>query len=398
MNKMEQDAQGAEVNAADAQGETVLNKMNKMDEREQKPSASGLQRLIACPGSWLASLACPQDEASADAAMGTRLHAHMENGTTPEDADEAEACEWCREMGARWARELVGEDATEIEEVRWWSRDRDFSGKVDRVYYNSETGTALVIDYKFGRGEVEPEKSNMQLAGYALLAVDNLPHVVTVYVGILQPYVSRAEKLPRRWNADEADALRAYISQAIQAAQQPGAELRPGESQCKYCPALATCPAMKLTVQKLSSAEDVLARWDALTPAVKRQAWDLAKLGAKWCKAVEEKTRATLLAGQEVDGLGLKPGAKCLQVKDAAKAFALVQKEYPEAVTPEAFVACCSVAIGKLDDLLTPAMKARDASLTVDACKARARAILAPVSSIRQNESSVTKLETAKKK
>lgn len=368
------------------------------DERAQKPSASGLQRLIACPGSWLASLACPPQESSADAAMGTRLHAHMEHGTTPEDADEAEACAWCRGRAARWASELVGENATEIEEVRWWSRGNDFSGKVDKVYYNQRAGVVLIIDYKFGRGEVAPAESNMQLAGYALLAVDNLPHVVTVYVGILQPYVSRAEKLPRRWNADEADALRLYLSLAIKNAQTPGAPLIPGEAQCKYCPALATCPAVKLTVQTVSNADAVLTHWDALAPSLKRQAYDLAKLGAKWCKAVEEKTRATLQAGQPVDGLCLKPGAKCLQVKNAAQAFALAQKAYPEAITAETFVACCSVAIGKLDDLLIPAAKAKDGTLTVDAAKAQIRATLAPACSIRQNEPSVAKLETAKKK
>lgn len=68
------------------------------DERQGRPSASGMQRLFLCPGSWQAEKKCPVDEESEDAALGTMLHACMEHGTTPENPEDAEAVAWCREM------------------------------------------------------------------------------------------------------------------------------------------------------------------------------------------------------------------------------------------------------------------------------------------------------------
>jgi hypothetical protein len=82
--------------------------LSEEDVRQGLPSASGLQRLVLCPGSWLAEQACPESEQSAAAAAGTRLHKHMEEGTMPEDADEAEAVQWCRELEVDLAREYTG--------------------------------------------------------------------------------------------------------------------------------------------------------------------------------------------------------------------------------------------------------------------------------------------------
>ncbi len=58
------------------------------DERQGLPSASGMQRLFLCPGSWNAERKCPVDEESDDAALGTMLHVHMEQGTMPEDPED----------------------------------------------------------------------------------------------------------------------------------------------------------------------------------------------------------------------------------------------------------------------------------------------------------------------
>ena len=62
------------------------------DVREGRPSASGFERLVLCPGSWLAERACRVEEPESEAAaMGTRLHSHMEHGTLPEK-NTASAC------------------------------------------------------------------------------------------------------------------------------------------------------------------------------------------------------------------------------------------------------------------------------------------------------------------
>lgn len=101
------------------------------DERQGLPSASGMQRLFLCPGSWNAERKCPIDEESEDAAMGTILHAHMEQGTMPEDPEDAEAVAWCREMEKALCEKHLGmkenwTDVQTVREVRLFERDRLF--------------------------------------------------------------------------------------------------------------------------------------------------------------------------------------------------------------------------------------------------------------------------------
>lgn len=134
------------------------------DERQGLPSASGMQRLFLCPGSWNAERKCPIDEESEDAAMGTILHAHMEQGTMPEDPEDAEAVAWCREMEKALCEKHLGmkenwTDVQTVREVRLFERDRLFSGKPDMVAVWDRK--ALVVDYKFGRIPVSPAECNL---------------------------------------------------------------------------------------------------------------------------------------------------------------------------------------------------------------------------------------------
>ena len=125
------------------------------DERQGLPSASGMQRLFLCPGSWNAERKCPVDEESDDAALGTMLHVHMEQGTMPEDPEDAEAVAWCRETEislcekylemSDFSKDLLREQF--MREVRYFEKDGMFSGKPDLVVYWGRR--ALVIDYKF---------------------------------------------------------------------------------------------------------------------------------------------------------------------------------------------------------------------------------------------------------
>ena len=114
--------------------------MNEItDVRDGRPSASGFERLVLCPGSWLAEQACrvegePESEA---AAMGTRLHAHMEHGTLPEDPVEAEAVQWCRDTEEMLKGRYLGSGEIEfLREYRWWAADHRFSGQADAVFFS----------------------------------------------------------------------------------------------------------------------------------------------------------------------------------------------------------------------------------------------------------------------
>jgi len=127
---------------------TMMDAMEMIkDERQGLPSARGMQRIFLCPGSWNAERKCPIDEESEDAAMGTILHAHMEQGTMPEDPEDAESVAWCREMEDFLCNKYLGStDVSRYREVRLFERgDRLFSGKPDMVAVG--TRRALVDNY-----------------------------------------------------------------------------------------------------------------------------------------------------------------------------------------------------------------------------------------------------------
>ncbi len=348
--------------------------MNEItDVREGRPSASGFERLVLCPGSWLAERACrvegePESEA---AAMGTRLHAHMEHDTLPEDPVEAEAVQWCREMEELLTGRYLA-DAGEVEifrERRWWSADHRYSGQADAVFFAGLK--MLILDYKFGRTPVPAAASNYQLYALAALAFELYPGVEAVYAGILQPYVSRSEPRVLMLTRSEEAGLRQFVNNALDAAEAPGAKLVPGEAQCRYCRAAASCPALSRQVSALAPLE----RWEVWTPEQRRRAWDAAKLAKKYIEAIERKIRADLDAGVDIPGLVLGDGRATFSIHDAQAAFSLVNSAL--GITAEEFTGCCKVAITPLDKLVHAKLKEREPKQTTKASREWLRETLA---------------------
>ena len=342
------------------------------DVREGRPSASGFERLVLCPGSWLAEQACrvdgePESEA---AAMGTRLHAHMEHGTLPEDPVEAEAVQWCRDTEVMLKGRYLGSGEIEfLREYRWWAADHRFSGQADAVFFSGSK--MLVLDYKFGRHAVASAAANYQLYALAALAFELYPGVEEVYAGILQPFVSRSEpRVLLLTRADEA-GLRQFVVGALDAAEAPGAKLVPGEAQCRYCRAAASCPALSHDVAALAPLE----RWELWSPDQRRRAWDAAKLAKKYVEAIERKVRADLEAGVEIPGLVLGDGKASFAVQDAQAAFSILSGEL--GVSAEEFTGCCKVGITPLDKLVHAKLKEREPKQTTKASREWLRETLA---------------------
>ena len=319
------------------------------DVRKGRPSASGMQRLVLCPGSWLAEKGYPEETSEA-AEAGTRLHAHMEHGTMPDDPEEAEAVEWCRAQEVALAEKYLGwgsaADERCLRELRWWFKDV-FSGQADVVYVAN--GMALVLDYKFGRVPVSAARDNMQLAALALLAMDNLVDVNVVFCGILQPFASRQEPRLVRYTRAMRDKLDAFLLSAIGEAAKPNALRVPGDAQCRYCKAKAECPACNsLLVQK--TQVDVATAWSDWPAEKKAEAVRLAGMAKKWAEAVERKAKADLKNGVNIPGCSLAAGKRSFKVNDAQGAFSVLHSAI--GLTGEEFAGCCSVKISELDKVV----------------------------------------------
>lgn len=363
------------------------------DERQGLPSASGMQRLFLCPGSWKAEQKCPVDEESEDAALGTILHACMEQGTMPEDPEDAEAVAWCRETEKTLCEKHLGMkencgDVQTVREVRLFERDRLFSGKPDMVaIWNRK---AFVVDYKFGRIPVSPAECNLQLSALAVLAMDHC-EVDEVIVCILQPYASRKEPAVCRYTRESVEQARAFFSACIKLAQDEHAPLKPGEKACRYCRAQSSCPAVSLALVNVTSG-DLTAAWEQWTPEKRREAYDLAKLAKKWAASVESKVKADLRAEVEIPGLVLAPGKKAFTITDAAAAFQVLNGLFPDDITAQAFTACCKVGITDLDKLVHAVRKAADAGAKVAESKDWLRKTLAGCAEVKVSDGSVKEI------
>lgn len=338
------------------------------DVRRGKPSASGLERIALCPGSWKLESLCDEEPKSDAAAMGTRLHAHLENGTTPDDAEEADAVTWCRGTELKIVRHLFPSGARVMRECRWWSHADDFSGQGDAVY--TDGVTALVLDYKFGRGDVTEPARNWQLKSLAVLAFEQLG-VQNVIVGILQPFVSRALPTLRQYSRTDFVGLRDSISAAIRATEEPNAPLHPGSKQCNYCKAAANCPALRLTVRDVVNYS--LRDWQNFTPEVKRSAYDLARLAEKWTRSVIGRVERDIDAGREVAGLARGRDIQKFEITDIKRAFQILVES---GVSADAFVSCCKLTLGDLDKVFLAAMRERNPKLRVDDAKIALRDLL----------------------
>lgn len=188
-------------------------------------------------------------------------------------------------------------------------------------------GTELiVVDLKYGMGVQVDATENEQLMLYALGALEYFELVASVTAVRLVIHQPRKSHLSE-WETTP-EALRKFAEHAATRAAyatMPDAAdkfLVPGEKQCKFCPAKATCPAIRAdvlrTIAPSVAASDV--GFDDLTAEVMLSpknpndvlAAVLPKLDmiSDWCDAVKTHARAELLNGREVPGYKLVTGRK----------------------------------------------------------------------------------------
>ncbi len=366
----------------------------KDDPRKGLPSASGIERIVLCPGSWAAEGMCPREGASKDALAGTVLHAHMENGTMPEDAEEAEAIQWCRDVEMQLAHEFLGGDPQFVlREQRLWMAD-DVSGKdvlsgvADVVF--SGNGKALIIDYKFGRGDVTESRGNWQLGTLAMLVNEHASvDLSDIYCAILQPFVSRQRPQVVRYTSESLMQVHNRVLSALHVAFNDNAALRPSPRACKYCRASLTCPSVQMGLSRASSA-DVSGSWDSMTSAQKVEMFKLAKQAESFAKKVIAKIKADLISGKKLGGLALSDGKREFTVTDASKAFSILNNTI--GMNAADFAGCCKVGITALDKAVHSLRSSQlEGKVTVKDSKEWLRAVLGECAEMKTSEGSIQK-------
>lgn len=389
-----------------------MNILSTYDPRQGLPSASAFGRLALCPGSFMMEKACP-DESSSAASEGTLLHAYMEQlltgepwEGTPLTAEQVELCE-------RALRLLDG-----VKEMI----ERDNPGAAfhlvsteERVFYRNLFGTAyysgqwdalfqidcpdddflLVVDWKFGRVEVDSAEANRQLEALVPLVAqkeqgsDIIYH--GIYAAICQPRVAGPASVTF-YDLDAIDDAEQRSLVVAKAAMAPDAPRYCSEEACRYCRAKAVCHEAASMVEQASLIATDRDKWELFSPAEKVQAYRLAKTAKKWAAAVDYRFEQDVAAGL-IPGFEMAPGRTSFTVTDPSGAFSALNAEFPDEVTAEAFAGCCKVGITELDRLVHAARKAADPKATTKASREWLRQLLAEYGESKTTKGSVKEVE-----
>jgi hypothetical protein len=270
----------------------------------------------------------------------------MSNGTIPPplaDPEERDVAERCLRQSGELIRDHVGVECDRLVETRIWMSWRSWSGKADLVVFGADN-TAIVIDYKTGRGDVEEATGNLQLRALAVLvAIRYMVDVVSV--AIVQPLAGPPSVC--RYGPGDLDKAAVEIDEIMDKANATNQPRNPGP-WCQYCRATGTdrCPESQRNLVTVAATQAN----PALTADLGR--WlDAADAAEEAIANLRSQAKAILQAGGEVPGWTLKPGRFTESITDpelVAGRFGMLHKDPEEA--RRAFLRTVSVAKGKLKD------------------------------------------------
>lgn len=319
-----------------------------------KLSPSGAHRWMRCSGSVVLEAQYP-DRGSAYAREGSAAH---ELAAIVLEGDEANAQGYVGmkvefEDGGETVQWLVTQDmADHVDDYVKLVRERaegktllierkvpighitgeqGATGTSDAIIIDTDQEAIEVIDLKFGMGVQVFAEDNEQAQFYALGALDEYGIVGDfsyITMVIHQPRMNHVAE----WSIP-VDQLHAFAERAAKAAEDCRAAemaaidgdltdfLVPGEKQCKFCSAKASCPALRAEITEVvggSSAATLDEFTDFEPEIVDMQTSNnylpiaMAKVSMveDWCKSVRAEVERRLLAGQTVDGFKLVEGKR----------------------------------------------------------------------------------------
>jgi len=317
-----------------------------------KLSPSGAHRWMACPGSVALEAPFP-DSSSEFAAEGTLAH---------------ELASECLISGADPAL-LIGKpatvdgfdftiDQTMVDHVKdYMSLVREYAQggellvekRVGIGHLTGEEGAGgtsdaiiikgseiIIVDLKYGMGVRVDAGGNPQLMIYALGALNEYDLVAdfdTVTMVIHQPRLNHVSEhsIPVAELLEFADKVREVgkriasmpLDMTMKCKNTGGPALdysewfKPGEKQCKFCKAKATCPALRAEMAEVVGGSADISDFADLVPQEITSetsdnylpvAMSKIEMVEQWCKAVRAETERRLLAGQPVTGYKLVEG------------------------------------------------------------------------------------------
>lgn len=303
---------------------------------------SALHRLLNCPGSHTLSKTRDRGGSSIYAAEGTLAH-HICEMCLNEGSDAAaflgsthnveghsftvddEMVEHCQsyvdfcfslDYSEAWVEERV-----DLAKLWGGNPPEPIFGTADFVAFHGETNTLHVVDLKYGRGDVDPT-DNPQAQAYALGAMLSLGinSAAEVYVHIVQPR-SQGVKGVKTWRTSGLDLLiwgKETLVPGVEKMIDPAAPLVAGD-HCKFCPAMAVCPALKQIARETSRTQfdPIPPKPEDLTDVELSEILDRADVISQWIAAVRAEASTRIDTGALVPGYKLVPKRATRRYPDA---------------------------------------------------------------------------------
>jgi hypothetical protein len=297
--------------------------------RPYTPTASGLQRALACP----ASCALPRGPytSSPQAEHGTGVHAFLAQAVTegrekalaavPPDAPWRPACEAIDTAALLACGEsLVGVELTyaydlATDAARFLGENltrrygelapTEIAGTADLVTID-DGGCVWVSDYKTGQS-VGPVAENAQLRFLALCASRYYPGNTEIGVALVYLREDGSTRIEKAvLDALDLDIFAEELRAGLEAIRQAQADHREGRApatrpgdHCRYCPAFDACPEQRALARSLASGLGLTPEAVAnLTPGA---------AGAAWERLQQVKALADVVEGQLRDLARIRP-------------------------------------------------------------------------------------------
>lgn len=247
-------------------------------------------------------------------------------------------------------------------------------GTVDRVII---VGSHVdLVDFKFGRGEIDDADINIQGQAYLLGVMDKFPELKTATVHFIIP--RRDEVLTHEYTREDMEDIRLRINMIVEKAMLEDAEAIPNTEGCRYCKHKLSCPALSekmlpLAKKYSASVNDFeINLWDNYSPAeiqdpeVLGKMMNVSQVVDKWAAAVKKQALDLAVEeGEEIPGYDLRFRNASAKITDSQAAFESIE----HMLTPEEFMKACSVtpaAIAKAYAEKLPSGEKKNARTKVD--------------------------------
>ena len=304
-------------------------------------SPSKLSRIMACPGSLKLSETLPEPPESVYAAEGTLLHEYTRDvlaidfDTNIPAQDKHVTAYWQRvnasvehmalvqdTIDALFTENILSEweGASIIQDIRVHINE-ECNGTLDLAV---ETDTRIhIIDFKFGAGvSVDPD-DNPQLMAYTIgylkkyYPVSNTSIDKEIWNWIFQPRLDKFVGV--RVYLEDLDYFEGRLEKAILLANGHYPPIRPGASQCRWCPAGAVCKERMQRVQEdaatifsaFADLQDISKVDDSYTPCGVAELSRILQMEDQIdsaLKAIREHLFNVAMRGEEVPGYKIVTG------------------------------------------------------------------------------------------